>query len=123
MGDLFKQIEQVLLKGSVGDGKLEVAWHSDSPWGEVMKCSLSFDLSALREQAQEISTLLKVFEDVPPDLRTELEVMLHDVVLGDCRTALSTEGTHELIQSLRLGNTFECLRATLLARKRDFVGH
>jgi hypothetical protein len=86
-------------------------------------CSLVFDTSFLSNQAREIATLLEVFEDVSPDIRSGIEEMLSDVVLGDCRTALSTEGTHELIQSLRFGNAFECLRATLLARKRDFVGH
>jgi hypothetical protein len=91
--------------------------------GVLISCSLVFDASILREQAQEIAALLKVFEDVPSDLRGSIEEMLSDVVLRDCTTALRADGTHELIQSLRFGNTFECLRATLLARKRDFVGH
>jgi len=91
--------------------------------GVASYCSLVFDTSCLSDQAKEIAALLKVFEDVPPDIRSGIKEMLSDVVLGDCRTALSTDGTHELIQSLRFGNAFECLRATLLARKRDFVAH
>ena len=89
-----------------------------------MICSLVFDTSFLSDQAKELAALLEdVPESVTPDLRSRLQDMLSDVVVGDCSTATGANGTHELIQRLRFGGSFEVLRATLLARKRDLVGH
>jgi hypothetical protein len=84
---------------------------------------ISFDIGELTRQAKEIAGLFQVFENVPPDLCAELEVMLSDVVLGDCSTAIGADGAHELIQRLRFGDTFERLRAAVLARESGIVSH
>jgi hypothetical protein len=85
--------------------------------------SLEFDTSGLSGQAKELAGLLEVLEDVPPDIRRGIKEMFSDVVLGDLSIAFGADGTHKLIQGLRVGRTLERLRAALLARKRDSLSH
>lgn len=83
-----------------------------------MICSLVFETSGLSDQAKELAALLEdVPESVTPDLRSRLKDMLFDVVVADGSTTLSADGTLEVLQRLRFGDSFKVLRAALLARK------
>jgi hypothetical protein len=84
-------------------------------------CSLSFDTSEMTSQLNQFSELLmsQFPNGVPNELIENLLSLAFDVMFTEGRSTLRTDGILEVVHGLRLGTSFESLRAAVLAGKWD----
>ena len=91
----------------------------------MFTASLNFDTSVAQTQLDDLTALLKSRfpSGIPNQLIGDFQSLLSDVILSDNGSTLGTDGTVEILQSLRFGSRFENLTAAIRAGKFDVHGN
>ena len=86
---------------------------------------ISFDVEELTGQAKELADLCKArfSEGIPSDLVSDFAELSLDVVLGNSRSTIGTDGTQEVLITFHFADRFERLRAAVFACESGIVGH